>query len=436
MFPTLALLLCLFFLLFASFYIFDKKFSSPSFAFAFAFVIAMINGLTNFQKWDFILSEKTIYTIGGGCFLVFVCCAFVHKSAILNHKNSWVSYLPTVTFSNKANILFFLLQLVSLILSLKAILEVGAKYHANGSLSGAISTYRTASLYFEDFTGVSSLTSNINLACTAISYFYIYAASISYLRHERQNILVYINSILAIISPLVYGGRGSSILLICLVIFVFLQEYECISKRSGRFTVGPIMVLLICFIILLIGFQLTLSLMGRSAGKFSLYYYLSIYIGAPIKNLDLFLTHDFSGPTFEGVETFGSLYTRIANLFGEQPEMFFTTFSSYDGYDLGNVYTTFRAYIHDYGFIGMIFLLIVLSIISQYMYEKTSCESNYRLIYIFLYSIVFYSLATSFFSNQFYKTFISITILKYIIIWIFCIYISKTHKFNFVKIGD
>lgn len=72
-----------------------------------------------------------------------------------------------------------------------------------------------------------------------------------------------------------------------------------------------------------------------------------------------------------------------------------------NGYVCGNVYTTFYAYLYDFGVTGVIVLMILMGLISQVLYQKATKPSKrnrrYSInLWIIVYSYVFYSLAFSF----------------------------------------
>ena len=91
-------------------------------------------------------------------------------------------------------------------------------------------------------------------------------------------------------------------------------------------------------------------------------YYLAFYCGAEIKNLDIFLNSTKTKPAIWGEQTFVNLVKAIGRFFisGFDQYYLINPYQSVNGYYLGNVYTTFKAYIHDFGYIGMIILIIIM----------------------------------------------------------------------------
>lgn len=104
----------------------------------------------------------------------------------------------------------------------------------------------------------------------------------------------------------------------------------------------------------------------------------------------------------------------------------------------GNVYTTFYAYLYDFGVTGVIVLMILMGLISQVLYQKATKPSKrnrrYSInLWIIVYSYVFYSLAFSFFSNKFYEGIVSIQFIKYLVFWAMVRYFVERTKFKAVS---
>ncbi|KLD60505.1 hypothetical protein WP50_09840 [Lactiplantibacillus plantarum] len=103
------------------------------------------------------------------------------------------------------------------------------------------------------------------------------------------------------------------------------------------------------------------GLLGREVGSFSKANYLAIYFGAEIKNLDTFIQAGqfpirphgtFGAQTFlEFNRTFGKFFGSNATVILDLP------FQNINGLSLGNVYTTFYAFLYDFGYRGVLLIL-------------------------------------------------------------------------------
>ena len=147
------------------------------------------------------------------------------------------------------------------------------------------------------------------------------------------------------------------------------------------------------------------NLLGRNVSK-KPFEYVSIYCGAQVKNLDIFLQNkdSISKNNIWGSQTFIYLvksYGEKIGFKGYEPYKLDLPFQKVGDNDLGNVYTTFYPYIYDFGYVGEFILVLIMSIISHLVYESIKIrkvDKNYNVL-ILSYGIIVSSLALSFFSN-------------------------------------
>lgn len=155
-----------------------------------------------------------------------------------------------------------------------------------------------------------------------------------------------------------------------------------------------------------------------------LYLGAGVYIAAPIKLLDLFITEEYLSDNGMpvGFYTFNHIFHWLGLHLGIK-DWYQTAdfgFRSVNGVFLGNVYTTFKPYYQDFGLIGVVFLSCLMGIIFSYVYyrikyiRKSSAyisQDTWTVIYAFL----FYSIALAFFYNWFYEYFFDLWFLKMMI---------------------
>ena len=183
--------------------------------------------------------------------------------------------------------------------------------------------------------------------------------------------------------------------------------------------------------------------MGRKTDATSTYEYLSIYIGASLKNLDAFLTNSMNpalavGPTQWGDMTLASTRASFPQLFGKTTIdwMRWQPFQRYNGEELGNVFTTYYAFIFDWGFIGAMVAIVLIAALSQLCYENVVYALQYGTsgvpLSMMLYGAIGYCCAFSFFSNRWFSTMFNQIMLKDIVIWIaLIVFIKKVCNQNF-----
>ena len=187
-------------------------------------------------------------------------------------------------------------------------------------------------------------------------------------------------------------------------------------------------------------FVLYAKIMGRNMQSNSIFDYLSVYLGAEVKNLDLFLQekNNIEKNTIWGSQTFIAIiatWGKKIGFNGYHEYKLDLPFRSVNGVGLGNVYTTFYPYIYDFGYIGCIVLVAIMAILSQVCYEiikKIRGKKNVQ-ICVLIYGVIYSCLLLSFFSNKFFENIFSMNFIKYIVIWfllnlVFCEFDYKDNR--------
>ena len=166
--------------------------------------------------------------------------------------------------------------------------------------------------------------------------------------------------------------------------------------------------------------------MGDLVGKhldFSLDEYVAIYLSAELKNLDIFIQKGMFGTDILNSQTMNFLVKSIAILL-RKPKWIHkldNPFNFVNGYQLGNVSTVFYAFLYDGGYWGIVFFTGIMAVISQFTYNKAKRENITNSIgfYTILYSYMWSTIVLSFFSDKFFETFFTTSIIWTLLCWIF-----------------
>ena len=246
--------------------------------------------------------------------------------------------------------------------------------------------------------------------------------------------LAVINVLAAVPMTLISGGRNSLIQL-----GVAAWTYWALFRRQNnrwkgmRLGFRTVLKFVAIALVGLASFKPLLSLMGRKAGDSTMYEYLSIYIGAPIKNLDAYLTNSMSPSlavksTQWGDMTLASTRASFPQIFGKTvlDWMQWQPFQRYGERSLGNVFTTYYAFIFDWGIAGAMLAIVLIAALSQLCYESAVFALQYGKagipISMMLYGAIGYCCAFSFFSNRWMSTMFNQIMLRNIIIWVVLIF--------------
>jgi oligosaccharide repeat unit polymerase len=207
-----------------------------------------------------------------------------------------------------------------------------------------------------------------------------------------------------VILSLATGGREQAI---CYIVATAIC-YLIIRIRTGnqvRLTPKTVIIAMAIIAVLIVGF---LALAVARGVQQSVWDYVAEYLGAEIYNLDHFLNvytpHKiltWGGMTFVNLLNFIGDKLHIATL-NYQLDL---PFLSSNGYDMGNVYTTFYAFVYDFGYMGVPVLTAIMAVVSQVVYEMASraARPTHADFWITIYAFLAFQLLFCFFSNKFYE---------------------------------
>lgn len=228
--------------------------------------------------------------------------------------------------------------------------------------------------------------------------------------------------VLSMLSSVFRGARTNAIckLMCFFCAYIILLRRSAEIKRKAIKTRFIVMIVMAA-VIFIIGFKQFGVLMGRTITQTGTDY-VAMYCGSEIKNLDTFLQENKKGiiDSFVDSQTFYVFLKWLKPKIGISGKTLAVLPQRYiKGITLGNVYTTFYQYIYDFGYVGLILLVALMSFLSQlsYEYAKSFREQWTVPISLVVYSYIFPSLVLSFFSNKFYERQFSTAFIKYCMIW-------------------
>lgn len=260
---------------------------------------------------------------------------------------------------------------------------------------------------------VSSLTDLGYVISNLYIFFFVY--NIVSTRKIKPYILYTIPIMVNVIQSLLFGGRTGLLQMTTVGAVTFY--YTVVVKRKFQFSNvikkyrGKILIVLIAILIL---FRLLNDISGRGKSEMSLLYYISVYIGSGMKNLDTFLkNNNFIQMKGFGWETFAGIYNFLKRFLNISYDGLVLEFQpSINGLFLGNIYTAIRRYYHDFGWIGVIVIPSILGWIATILERncretlntlneksKFGVEANCILYGIFTYGIVIFFIEDFVFLN-------------------------------------
>ena len=350
------------------------------------FVLTLTFTAMNVKNWGDI-SKKTFLCLLWGLSIFGVFAAFVRVGIGKRRKINIYEKINYINIQRFITLLVCFFGIVILISYWRDISRIGGLLGGK-DLASQIGSYRFSSIQETDIdTSVSRLSSYGYLILTGLAYYYMYVflnnifCENAKIRNELINLVPIIEFILC---SLLTGGRNPIIRILIGGFALWLLYYDWKNINRNGIDIKLLSKLIIGVIAGLLLFSQLSFVIGRGFIGTTLFDYISKYIGAPVKLLDLFLDNPPAKSKIFGSETFINLLKDIAE-FSNNTEYKSLTMNkewrTWRGFNLGNVYTAFRAYIYDFGYFGMTFLVSLLAIIYCIYHEllwreKTKVGNN------------------------------------------------------------
>ncbi len=414
---TLVLLLCM------SYKLVNRDLIAPSFIFTSSFLFSALWALLYTKEWNLNLHINTYFVIAGGVFEFIIVSYLIQSIMKFTRANRNIytkQKVQEIQMNSLVKAIFLIVSIGIVFYSYYAI--VRAVHGSMSDISSALFVYRVKTMNVSDDIALPRIVAYGRMMLNACGYWFLYILIQNYIAIKKIDFLSLLIVVMQVLSSFATGGRNGAINIILggVLVFLFL-----LSRKNGMrksISLKTILKLIVLAFVVLVLFQSVGSVVGRiTTSNTSLLDYLAKYCGAEIKNLDIFLQSDKIGASSQN-QTFIYIVRWLGPKIGMQNTKYALDlpYMNVNGFNLGNVYTTFYPYIYDYGYIGEITLVAVMAGIIQIVYElaKRTTISNKPNYSIVLYMFMFSSLMFSFFSNKFYEQQFNNQFVGYMIIWI------------------
>lgn len=413
------ILLCVVYL---SYKVFENDILCPSFLFSLSLSFGCFWAVLYSKKWDLGLHLNTLIVIGFGSFVFFVSAFIIHFIYLKMHKAIGIrqNYLYAM-MKNKT-----IVDLMCLLFSIFVVLWTAKVLTdwAGLPMSEIIAAGRKYdNLKFDSIKSFSfpSMLSLFRLIIDSMGFFFSYKVANELVLQKKVNVVGTLIVIFSMLNSMITGGRTGAVNIILGMIFYLLFALQNKAKSNKILNFKLLMIIVSFVFLILVSFPYIGILMKRSIGKNPMDY-MAMYIGAEIKNLDIFLQRRWKSNTIWGSQTFIELVHSFGRRLGVANPYYNLDlpFQSVNGYNLGNVYTVFYPFIYDFGYLGWFIITIVMAALSQVIYDvaKHSVRKEISLIFTLIYGTMFNTLLFAFFSNKFFEINFTVAFFKKIIVLI------------------
>jgi len=384
---------------------------SPQLAFVACFIPQVAYAFLFVDYWSLDLAWQTVATVLGGCTL-FAAVSFAVSLCfdICHAKRKQAFSLPYPATCGISNCTvwhagaFLLLQIITVVWTFAFLL----KATDTADISQAIITFNDTNKFSDTLIELPGLLGKLRMLTFASGFVWAYMLIYSFAHKIRiPRVLVLLNFVMSVVNSLTTGSRTDAFLLIVATVVMAYFIYG--RKNEWKLKMSPKKWLMLGggAAALVLSFQTLGNLLGRNS-KISVWEYIGIYLSAELKNLDIFIREGQFGAPVGQWQTLINLVNMIARRFNipEWTHKFDIPFRNVNGHSLGNVATTFYAWLYDGGYIAVIIFTVIMAVICQLVYKFVTCrEQKAGRISIseLAYSYILFTVAFSFFSNKFYE---------------------------------
>lgn len=409
-----------------SYLFFDDNAASPSFLFCLGFSVSAIVAAFYAGNWSFSLGFETFCIVLMGC-VTFVAAAagarllVKHKSlekrGKIADKPRHLKTAGNVFPSWRRFTVLAVVQLFVFVVTLSYIQNMSPDL----SISEAISRYNSLSTFTTEDVSFPFPFRQFRGFIVSGTYVVSFLAGQQLARRLSPQIIpCLICIVFSFALTLELGYRTDCLVLAICIFTAFCIERERLGN-SGLLSDRRIVIALLVMILVGI-FSFRFLAFGRDLDSYNTLDYLAEYLGAQIPNLDTFVsTNAFPvNQSIPGYMTFINDYGYLAEKLGisEWSYVLDLPFLDRNGYDMGNVYTTFYAYLYDFGYLGVVLLTAIEAFVSQLIFEA-ALRCKYSDYFGILYGYVAATLALSFFSNKFFESIFIGSIVAFTLMGIF-----------------
>ncbi len=423
-----------------------KNLFTPQIGFLAGFIFQALYAIFYVDCWQLDFSEMTMLILfcGSGTFLlaslVMQCLYEKYSITLLPHPRIPQSEANSVkstcgTIDARWKLLLFLGFQVGVLVWLSYFV-IG--YSGGAGLSEAIKVFKEAQRSAREVTamGMPVLLKLTESFCEAVVYVWSYIFILRVIYKEKTHKWLLILNYLAGLSAgtIMHGGRGNFVNPLVGAVVQAYFIYGSYKKWDFKIPYKIIGIFASTAAFIVVTFQRSQLLLGRSTAHIPWADYLAVYFAAELKNLDIFVRGGVLSADITTCYTLADTIRFIGELFNIPSWVHYwnNPFRSINGFFLGNVATTFYAPAHDGGVWAVIFFMAIMAIICQIAFQKARRirQSDGIRFDILFYSHVYVQILFSFFSMKFYEQVICPTMIKILLSWWITVFVLERVRFG------
>ena len=380
------------------YYLNDGDLLCPSCLACFAFLLCTGASIYDCWAWSTGIDLVTVFAVCAGLFSFIVpatlACDRRHRNtANLNTQpQKWVLHIDIPNFATAVICLF------GAIISYLYIHAIVDSVGMRGSWSETMQAYRWHTSFDDSFS--SGISAPINYSFRlfmAVGYAYVFAFVNELLVSEEKRWVYLAPPVIYCIASLGQSSRGQIIVMVFAGVIMFWILRNCVRVNTTRLNFGAVMLILSVVVFGLAIFVFGADAVGRVTVK-TPFDSLMTYLGGSIIGLDQYIAKPelaTSPSNLIGSETLQGIWLFLGKTFGvsEWTYTFQLEYRFLNNVNIGNLYTAFRYYLHDFGPIGMCVVSAFQGWFFGFMYNVlrntgVSIAVHWRIILLLIYSWV------------------------------------------------
>lgn len=441
--------------LIASYIMFKKDIIQPAVMFCISFVVSIASAVVNIKNWSMELRTNTFLVIllGGIEFLIVSYLIFRYynkkneKKETINSKEEFADD-KGINIQKWKVILIIIYDIIVVIALILSVLQIASQFGEYNSFSQALTLFRKNTTYSANAT-LPKMLSLAKKPVFAFAYIMLYFGiyNLIYKKEPKKEkiintLLYFMPAFFYIINTLIQSRRGAIINIVLAGTIMFLILWYKKNNYKVMLKLKTILIIVVICVIGLMLFYLSAKMIGRKT-NFNMIEYITMYCGGSIDGLDLYLNDPkVKEPVFFGEETFQGfirfLYDYNFIKLKKAPTMSLE-WRYANGVMVGNVYTAYRRWIHDFGYVGMFIFQLISAVIYNVAYNKFKYYNKKRNmifdICLILYAYIMDTLLLISIEGILFINTIKLSFVTQVIVLIVVYYLLVT-KFSIKKIDN
>lgn len=413
------------FLLLLAMVMWQGELFTPSVLICIGFLVSILSAIYNIERWGITLHWNTYCVIVGGLFIflvVSICLKIYYQKKYSMYINMKViNQIDEIHIDSwKIQFLIVCTLLISLVYYIQ-VHKIVSIYKGNLGWTETMHWFRHYVSFGFSEMKIPGIVEQSYQMINLVGYVCIYILVHNFVASGKIKKNMLILCVLLLASSFLNSSRLDLIRypVAAITVYVFLIERK--SGRAIKLNIKLLFKLALLFISICAIFVWLKKIAGRIDDR-TPFYYITYYLGQSIRNLDCFLQEKGMESDVWGKETFYGLNHFLGIITGN-PQFDYVIhkeFRYYKGQSTGNVYTTFRSFVHDFGYIGLIVLTTGFSFIINTMYlrikskkyRSEKIEYNTEIVF---FSYIIFSVYVAFFADYFWTSLVSAKTLKLLI---------------------